>query len=90
VLLTKQGVCGTRYAQTVLNEIPLLASVAQLGVKGTETQLDLYHCITEQTVSFPRKRESKFKLYNSKWIPICMGMTAFDVGFDFYPFYQAE
>jgi hypothetical protein len=35
-LLIKQGVCGTRYAQTVLDEIPLPASVAQLSVKGME------------------------------------------------------
>jgi hypothetical protein len=30
-LLSKQGVCGTRYAQTVLDEIPLLTSVARRG-----------------------------------------------------------
>jgi len=30
-LLSKQGVCGTRYAQTVLDETPLLTSVARRG-----------------------------------------------------------
>jgi hypothetical protein len=47
-LHSKQGVCGTRYAQTVLDEIPLLASVAQLGAKGAENLWNLNGFIVEQ------------------------------------------